>query len=83
MNGIEATRRITAATKAPVVIILTLHDDPEYRQAAWDAGADGFVTKSQLRTELVPRILSCLATRKPLPQPGSTPKPEGTAPHEL
>lgn len=76
MNGIEASRRITAAAKAPVVIILTLHDNQEYRQAASDAGAGGFVTKSLLRTELVPCIFSCLETRQHLPQPGPTTKPE-------
>ncbi len=64
MNGIEASRRITAVAKAPVVIILTLHDNQEYRQAARDAGADGFVTTSRLRTELVPCIFSCLKTRR-------------------
>ena len=76
MNGIEASRRITAAVKAPVVIILTLHDNQEYRQAARVAGADGFVTKSLLRTELVPCIFSCLKTRKHLAKPGPTAKPK-------
>lgn len=76
MNGIEASRRITAGAKTPVVIILTLHDGNEYRQAASDAGADGFVTKSLLRTELVPCIFSCLNIRQRLAQPGPKPKPK-------
>ena len=80
MNGIEASRRITAGAKAPVVIMLTLHDNQEYRQAARGAGADGFVAKSLLRTELVPCIFSCLKTRKHFAKPGPTPKPNRRMP---
>lgn len=52
MSGLEATRRIKARPDAPKVVIVTLHDDPEYRAAALGAGADEFVAKSELRTNL-------------------------------
>lgn len=45
MNGLEATRRIKAQPHPPSVVILTIHDNAEYRVAAVTAGADGFVTK--------------------------------------
>ena len=56
MNGIEATRCIKGQAEAPKIIILTLHDNAEYRSAAKDAGADGFVRKSNLLTHLLPMI---------------------------
>lgn len=56
MNGLEATRRLKAQENPPRVIILTLHDNPEYRAAAEQAHADGFVAKSDLGEKLLPLI---------------------------
>ncbi len=61
MNGIEATRCIKGQAGAPKIIILTLHDNTEYRSAAKDAGSDGFVRKSDLRTHLLPMIHALFA----------------------
>lgn len=54
MNGLEATRRIKTQSGAPRVVILTLHDDLEYRAATKAAGADGFIAKSEFCTEVLP-----------------------------
>jgi DNA-binding NarL/FixJ family response regulator len=56
MNGLDATRAIKAHADGPRVIILTLHDNPEYRAAAADVRADGFVTKTELDLQLLPLI---------------------------
>jgi DNA-binding NarL/FixJ family response regulator len=56
MNGLEATRLIKAQPDAPCVIILTLHDNAEYRAAAKIVRADGFVAKSEFGTQLEPLI---------------------------
>jgi DNA-binding NarL/FixJ family response regulator len=56
MNGLEATRRLLARPGAPRVIIMSLHDEPEYREAACEAGADEFVHKSELVQKLLPLI---------------------------
>jgi two-component system response regulator NreC len=56
MNGLEATRRLKAGPDGPRVILLTLHDIPEYRAAAEEARADGFVAKSELGIQLLPLI---------------------------
>ena len=61
MNGLEATRRIKAQDDDLRVILLTLHDNPEYRAAAQAAKADGFVAKSELGIELLPLIHQLLA----------------------
>jgi DNA-binding NarL/FixJ family response regulator len=58
MNGLEATRRITARADAPAVIIMTVYDLPQYREAALAAGARRFVAKSDLVEQLHPAILS-------------------------
>jgi len=56
MNGLEATRQVKAMPGAPIVIVLTGHDTPEYRSEAAIAGADGFVYKPELFLELLPLI---------------------------
>jgi DNA-binding NarL/FixJ family response regulator len=56
MNGLEATRELKSQPDGPRVIILTLHDNPEYRAAAAAVQADGFVTKTELDLQLLPMI---------------------------
>jgi DNA-binding NarL/FixJ family response regulator len=56
MNGLEATERIKSLANPPCVIILTLHDTPEYREASLEVGADGFIAKSDFGVELLPLI---------------------------
>ncbi len=52
MNGIDATRELKRRPGAPRVVILTLHDNAEYRYHARLAGADGFVAKSEFEAAL-------------------------------
>lgn len=56
MDGLEATRRIKRSSSPPQVIILTLHDGSEYRQQARLAGADGFISKTDFGTAILPLI---------------------------
>ena len=56
MNGLETTRKIKMRPNAPSVIIITLYDTPQYREAAEAAGADGFLRKSDVGTKLLPMI---------------------------
>lgn len=56
MNGLEATHRIKLQPDAPCVVILTLHDDFEYRARAAAVHADGFILKSELGTQLMPLV---------------------------
>ena len=72
MNGLEATRYIKARSGAPQVIILTLHENIEYRYASRSVAADGFVVKSELGVELLPLIHSLFSN---VMEPG----PEDTA----
>jgi DNA-binding NarL/FixJ family response regulator len=58
MNGLETTKQIKSEENPPRVIILTLHDNDEYRVASEAANADGFVAKSEFGVDLIPLIES-------------------------
>ena len=65
MNGFEATRHLKAQSKTPLVIIVTLFDISEYRTEAAAAGADWFISKSSIGTELVPLLRTLFADPRP------------------
>jgi DNA-binding NarL/FixJ family response regulator len=56
MDGIEATKRLTASNGAPHVIILTTYDLDEYVFEALAAGASGFLLKDVPPEDLVKAI---------------------------
>lgn len=64
MNGLEATRHIKTWPQAPIVIIVTLYDNTEYRNTASAAGADGFLLKSEAATQLQPLIRSLIQEKQ-------------------
>jgi len=63
MNGLEATRRINVQPNAPPVLILTLHDNVEYRAAAEELEVAGYVVKSEFFDQLLPAIHAQFARR--------------------
>jgi DNA-binding NarL/FixJ family response regulator len=52
-SGIEATRRVRAASPGTRVLVLTVHDDVAYLRAAFEAGASGYLVKDAADVELV------------------------------
>jgi two-component system response regulator NreC len=52
-SGIEATRRIGAASPQTSILVLTGHDDTAYLRKAFDAGARGYLVKDAADVELV------------------------------
>ena len=56
MNGLEATRHIKARLGPPRVVLVTIHDSPDYRAAGMVAGADGFIAKEEFDTQISPLI---------------------------
>jgi len=56
VSGMETILRLRAAWPRMGIIALTLLDTDGYRQAAITAGADDFVAKDTLNTELIPTI---------------------------
>jgi len=73
MNGLEATRKIKEQPNPPLVVVLTLYDNPEYRSVAEEIHADGFVSKSEFGTRLLPLIQELSARLSP--QTASKEKP--------
>ena len=56
VNGLEALRRIKTERPETKVIIVTVHAEDAYRQAAADSGADAFLLKKTLVAILLPTI---------------------------
>jgi len=56
INGLEATRQLKDEMPKLEVIILTIYDLQEYREAALASGASGYVVKKSLIEELLPAI---------------------------
>lgn len=61
VNGIEATRRLTAALPALRVLVLSMYDNAEYVREARHAGALGYLLKDQPAEEIVSAIRSVMA----------------------
>jgi DNA-binding NarL/FixJ family response regulator len=87
LDGIGATRQITAADPAVRVLMLTTFDLDEYVVAAFRAGASGFLLKTAPRDQLVAAVrtvhagealLAPLSTRK-LIERFTSPPAEATA----
>lgn len=56
MNGIELARRARETFPALKIVILSLMDSPAQQDAASQVGADAFISKTAMDTELVPTI---------------------------
>jgi two-component system response regulator DesR len=57
LHGLDVIRQIREQMdEPPFIIVLTLHDNPEYRAQATALGASGFIYKSDFGTELLPTI---------------------------
>ena len=56
MDGIEATRMITAEHAAARVVVLTTFDDDDYVYAALRAGASGFLVKDMALDDILAAI---------------------------
>jgi DNA-binding NarL/FixJ family response regulator len=61
MDGVEATRRITAAVPGSRVLVLTTFDLDEYVFGALDAGAAGFLLKDTPSADLLAAIRTVAA----------------------
>jgi DNA-binding NarL/FixJ family response regulator len=61
-NGLELTRKIKATHPETPIIIPTSYGLPEYRQAAYDYGADNFLVKGSFTLgELIAMVESLIS----------------------
>jgi DNA-binding NarL/FixJ family response regulator len=56
MNGLEATRRISALEIGVAVLVLTVHAEEEYLVPVVEAGGSGYLTKASADQDLVEAI---------------------------
>jgi DNA-binding NarL/FixJ family response regulator len=64
MNGIEAATRLKERASAAKIVFLTVHEEPAFLNAALAAGANGYVIKSRLATDLRLAIREAMAGRQ-------------------
>jgi len=69
MSGLEAASCIRRRGSHAAVVCLTAHQEPEIVEAAWRAGALGYVTKTSLAHDLLPAVRAALAGRRFVSEP--------------
>jgi two-component system, NarL family, response regulator NreC len=92
IGGIEATRRIRKSLPNVRVLILTLYEDVDLVREAIQAGADGYILKRAVKTELIGAIQTVMRgdlyvhpamMRALLAEPGPETKPASTLAESL
>jgi len=56
-NGLELTRRIKASHPEIAIIILTAYELREYREAAYNGGANAFIPKNSLNLAVISALI--------------------------
>ena len=69
MSGIEVAYRIKQRNSQTKIVFLTLHDDFDFRAAALETGAEGYVTKARMGGDLIFAVKEVLAGRRFCPLP--------------
>jgi DNA-binding NarL/FixJ family response regulator len=70
-NGLELTRKIKADYPDVIIIILTSHDSPEYREAAIRNKADYFFSKGAIISDGVFTLVKSILLKKGFSGDGS------------
>ena len=70
-NGLELTRRIKADYPEVIIIILTSHDSPEYREAAIRCKADYFFSKEAISNNGILTLVKSILLAKGFNADGS------------
>jgi DNA-binding NarL/FixJ family response regulator len=63
LGGLEAVRRAKAERPEARIIMVSVHGEEAYRKAAVERGADAFVLKKRVSTELLPAIWRVVSPR--------------------
>jgi DNA-binding NarL/FixJ family response regulator len=64
MNGIEAIKEIKKGHPEIKIIALTVHDEEEYIHSVLESGAQGYVLKDAIKSELMLAIKNVLLGKK-------------------
>jgi DNA-binding NarL/FixJ family response regulator len=63
MDGATATRELVRRRPGARVVVLTMHDEEDYLIPLLEAGAQGYVVKSAVTTDLLPAVRAVAAGR--------------------
>ena len=63
-NGLEVTRKIKADYPGVIIIMLTSHDSPEYREAAIRCKANYFLSKGSIVTDEIFKLVKSIILQK-------------------
>ena len=63
LDGIDALHELRASGSTAVFVFLTVHSEKEFVEACIEAGALGYVKKSEMKDHLVPAIQTAFAGR--------------------
>ncbi len=64
-SGLQLTKKIKSSHPHIVIVILTQHNLPEYRQAAFDNGASYFLSKDSVSTEDILALVQSVLSTEP------------------
>ncbi len=64
MDGLEAARRLKEAGSDARIVFLTIHQDADFLRTALEIGAEGYVVKCRLASDLILAVREVLAGRK-------------------
>ena len=70
-DGLELTRKIKADYPGVIIIILTSHDSPEYREAAIRCKANYFLSKGSIITDEIFKLVKSIVLGKGFNADGS------------
>ena len=82
LNGTQAAREIRARLPGTAVLLLSMHDDERYMSDAFEAGAGGYVLKSQADADLVDAVRA-LARGEAFLSPVAAPEQDSLTAREL
>jgi DNA-binding NarL/FixJ family response regulator len=61
MDGLQTANKLRASKSRVKVVFLTIHDDPDFFEAAFRAGALAYVTKERVPRDLVQAVRRVVA----------------------
>lgn len=82
IDGITLTAQIKRMLPATAIVVVSCHAGPEYRQRAAEAGAEAYISKTEITCTLLPTVLGIIARGGPAPPPETAHERNPTGPDE-
>ncbi len=80
LNGLDAARQLARVSPTSRLLFVTIHADPTYVQAAFDAGGHGYVVKSEAAAQVALAVRTVMAGERYLaPTQSADAPPAGSA----